>query len=160
MFLGPVHRYRAGGRVHRDTAPTIRCIHWRLSTKTFVKSSVRTTTTTSVAILAEVGTVCRGSGLGPFALSAVFKCTLFIHCCTGARAYTAWFRFVSSCALLFCRRNWLVRNSGTRTQGWRPFPGKSLCCLRRSCRRLSPCVRQRRRWSIRRLESIMWLGQV
>ena len=24
-FRGPVHRYRAGGRVHRDTAPIIRC---------------------------------------------------------------------------------------------------------------------------------------
>ena len=27
----------------------------------------------SVAILAQVGTVCRGSGLGPLSLSAVFK---------------------------------------------------------------------------------------
>ena len=26
MFKGPVHRYRAGGRVHRDTAPIIWCI--------------------------------------------------------------------------------------------------------------------------------------
>ena len=25
LFLGPVHRYRAGGRVHRDTASIIRC---------------------------------------------------------------------------------------------------------------------------------------
>ena len=26
IFLGPVHRYRAGGRIHRDTAPIIRCL--------------------------------------------------------------------------------------------------------------------------------------
>ena len=67
----------------------------------------------SVAILAQVGTVCRGSGLGPFDLSAVFKCTLFTQCCTSARACKSWFRFVSSCALLFCRRNLIVRNSST-----------------------------------------------
>ena len=41
-----MHRYRAGGRVHRDTAPIIRCMRWRLSTKTFVIHPVRTTTTT------------------------------------------------------------------------------------------------------------------
>ena len=29
-----------GSRVHRDTAPIIRCICWGLSTKTFVKSSL------------------------------------------------------------------------------------------------------------------------
>ena len=28
IFLGPVHRYRARGRVHRDTAPIIRCMRW------------------------------------------------------------------------------------------------------------------------------------
>ena len=27
FFKGPVHRYRAGGRVHRDTAPITRCIY-------------------------------------------------------------------------------------------------------------------------------------
>ena len=47
FFKGPAHRCRAGGRVHRDTAPIIRCIYWRVSTKTCVKSSVRTTTTTT-----------------------------------------------------------------------------------------------------------------
>ena len=26
IYQGPVHRYRAGGRVHRDTAPIMRCI--------------------------------------------------------------------------------------------------------------------------------------
>ena len=33
---------RTVGRVHRDTAPIIRCNCWRVSTKTCVKSSVRT----------------------------------------------------------------------------------------------------------------------
>ena len=33
-----------GGRVHSYTVSIIRCICWRLPTKTFVKSSVRTTT--------------------------------------------------------------------------------------------------------------------
>ena len=31
FFQGPVHRYRAGGPVHRDTAPTIRCMCASLS---------------------------------------------------------------------------------------------------------------------------------
>ena len=34
IFWGPVHRYRAGGRVHRDTAPIIRCIQERAWTDT------------------------------------------------------------------------------------------------------------------------------
>ena len=48
FFLRALYRGTGpGGRVHKDTAPTIRCIYWRLSTKTFVKSSIRTTTTTT-----------------------------------------------------------------------------------------------------------------
>ena len=31
-----------GGRVHRDTAPIIRCIYWRAMRNSCVKSSVRT----------------------------------------------------------------------------------------------------------------------
>ena len=47
IFWGHVHMYRAGGRVHRDTAPITRCIHWRSWINMVVKSRVRTTTTTS-----------------------------------------------------------------------------------------------------------------
>ena len=36
VFFGPVHRYRAGGRVHRDTAPIIRCISARGRTDSLV----------------------------------------------------------------------------------------------------------------------------
>ena len=35
------------GPVHRDTAPTIRCMRWRVSTETCVIHLVRTTTTTT-----------------------------------------------------------------------------------------------------------------
>ena len=46
FFLGPVHRYRAGGRVHRDTVPIVRCIYCWVWKNTLVKLHVRTTTTT------------------------------------------------------------------------------------------------------------------
>ena len=88
---------------HHNTHRTHHTAHTTTHTTT-----TTTTTTTSVAILAQVGTVCRGPGLGSSHLSAVFKCTQFTRCCTGARACTAWSRCLSSCALLFCRRNWLV----------------------------------------------------
>ena len=43
-----------------------------------------TYTTHSVAILAQVGTLCRGSGLGPLLLSAVSKCDVVAKLvCTG-----------------------------------------------------------------------------
>ena len=46
-FWGPVHRHRAGGRVHRDMTPIIRCIRAVVSTKTLLLHLVRTTTTTT-----------------------------------------------------------------------------------------------------------------
>ena len=36
-----------------------------------------------VDIHTQVGTVCRGSGLGPLCLSAVLECWVFTHFCTG-----------------------------------------------------------------------------
>ena len=56
-FLGPVHRYSAGGRVHRDAAHIIRCTCLMISTKTSLIHTVRTTTsttTTSTTILNRV----------------------------------------------------------------------------------------------------------
>ena len=47
VFLGPCTQVQARGRVHRATAAIIRCNYWRLSTNTFVQSSVCTTTTTT-----------------------------------------------------------------------------------------------------------------
>ena len=65
FFKGPAHRCRAGGRVHRDTAPIIRCIcrlGWR---DTLVEHTVRTTTTT---LRSHFGSSCRrgcrGGSLG------------------------------------------------------------------------------------------------
>ena len=39
IFKGLVHRYRAGGRVHRDTVPIIRCISCGVMDKHFVVTS-------------------------------------------------------------------------------------------------------------------------
>ena len=41
FLSAPAHRCRAGGRVHKDTAPIIRCI-------LVINNNVRTTTTTRV----------------------------------------------------------------------------------------------------------------
>ena len=47
LFWGHVHRHRAGGHVHRDMTPIIRCIRAVVSTKTLLLHLVRTTTTTT-----------------------------------------------------------------------------------------------------------------
>ena len=63
LFWALAHRYRAGSRVHRDTAPILRCIYWRLLTETFFKSSVRTTTTTSKRFHPSVAPLCETSAV-------------------------------------------------------------------------------------------------
>ena len=55
FFKGPVHKYTAGGRVHRDTAPIIRCTV-RSYRQRFVRSTrVRTTTTTTTTTTRKAG---------------------------------------------------------------------------------------------------------
>ena len=53
FFRGPVHRYRAGGRVHRDTAPIIRCrtvVAYRQRHVIYI-ASWTTTTTDGISVL-------------------------------------------------------------------------------------------------------------
>ena len=103
----------AGSLTPRRSVAPIRCMRWRMWRNTCViHSGVDPPPLHHPHHLRSHFWLKSGSSAG---VPSWVRHICLTRCCTGARACTAWFRFLSSCALLFCRRNWMVRNS---VGGW------------------------------------------